>query len=590
MSTERPTHHDAADKDRDGRTRDDRASGGPADDGTPEAHGDAARGGPAKNEKAPDPVAHDAQDPGEAVHDTQAPRDAAGTGDNRASGAPEADPDAHPGRSQRRSRLAIGSVAVAVLLVGGGGAYIAATSGHDGAADSGATRSGADGNPPRLALDGYPLGSGTTAETPGATGTSGTSGIAPGEPDPNGVRSVLYRAVQALPHGPSSAQVYRSGGTVTADQVTRLAKALGVGGTPRLSAGSWLVGGNSTDMAGKAGAADAGPALRVTQQAPGTWTFSPSTPGTDDCARATTCSGDVTGGQTGRAVSESAAKAAAAPVLKALGQDDAKLDARQLMGSVRVVNADPEVGGLPTYGWSTGIQVGTDGKVTSGSGRILAPVKGDTYPVLDADKTLDLLNKSPQGRVSPGACPNTDPQQKQKQDGTGRQSACGQLPAKSSVVPVRGATFGLATHFVAGRPALVPSWLFEVRPQGAQDSYTLTYPAVDPKYLADDAGAGAGSGGTPSTAPGDGKTVHLTGYTTSGRSLTAHFYGGMCSTYTAAAAETGDKVTVTVTDHKKDTGKVCIMIAKEFTRTVTLKQPIDDRKVVDGTGATVRRS
>ena len=67
----------------------------------------------------------------------------------------------------------------------------------------------------------------------------------------------------------------------------------------------------------------------------------------------------------GRVVGEAAAKKAAAPVLKAVGQDDAKLDASQIMGDRRVVNADPEVGGLPTYGWTTGVVVGATGGVGS---------------------------------------------------------------------------------------------------------------------------------------------------------------------------------------------------------------------------------
>lgn len=46
-------------------------------------------------------------------------------------------------------------------------------------------------------------------------------------------------------------------------------------------------------------------------------------------------------------MTETAAKKAAVPVLKALGQDDAKLDASELMGAVRVVNADPKVGACP---------------------------------------------------------------------------------------------------------------------------------------------------------------------------------------------------------------------------------------------------
>ena len=55
---------------------------------------------------------------------------------------------------------------------------------------------------------------------------------------------------------------------------------------------------------------------------------------------------------------------------------------------------------------------------------------------------------------------------------------------RQETLTVEEAVFGLAAHAVDGRPALVPSWLFEVRAPGAQDGFTVTYPAVDPKYLA----------------------------------------------------------------------------------------------------------
>jgi hypothetical protein len=127
-------------------------------------------------------------------------------------------------RHRGRSRLAVASVAAAVLLVGGGGAYVAATS-----ADGGSTpAAGDDSTPPPLALDGYQEG-----------GTGSTSGIAPGEPDPNGTR---YRADGKLPTGPGDAPVYRSEGKVTAADVAALARALDAQGTARLENGAWKVG------------------------------------------------------------------------------------------------------------------------------------------------------------------------------------------------------------------------------------------------------------------------------------------------------------------------------------------------------------
>ncbi|MFE0135388.1 hypothetical protein ACFWY6_28015 [Streptomyces sp. NPDC059037] len=481
---------------------------------------------------------------------------------------------------RRRSRLAVASVAATVLLVGGGGAYFAATaSGGSGGSSNGGAPAGDGGTPPPLALDGY-----TDGDRDGGTG-----GIAPGEPDPNGA---AYRAEGKLPGGPESAAVYHARGTVGADQVTELAEALGVEGKPTSQDGAWRIG------PAKDGS---GPSLQVSKQAPGTWTFTKyATGGTDNCQKGKPCSETSTAPNgSGEAVGEGAAKKAATPVLKALGQDDAKLDARQLMGAVRVVNADPKVGGLPTYGWSTGIQVGSDGQVVGGSGHLKAPEKGATYPVTSADETLKQLNKSGRGdgRVGIGGCatpvPDAAGDGQQPAVGNGQQSAddtktqapCepSSAPPKPQPITVKDATFGLAVQFVDGRQALVPSWLFEVKPQGAQDSFTVTHPAVEPKFLTSPSTPSPTP--TPTEKPGTNPdpTLRVESYSADGKSLTLHFWGGACSDYSASADESKDSVRVKVTETRKK-GEVCIMIAKEFTQTVTLDEPLGDRKVVDAAG------
>ncbi|CAM5318066.1 Large membrane protein OS=Streptomyces violarus OX=67380 GN=FHS41_005751 PE=4 SV=1 [Streptomyces violarus] len=124
--------------------------------------------------------------------------------------------------------------------------------------------------------------------------------------------------------------------------MARLAKALGVEGAPVAQGEAWKVG---------AGQDGSGPSLQVNRQAPGAWTFSRYAPGTDNWKGTDTCTAPQPGGNP---VSEAEAEKAAAPVLKALGQDDnVKFDASQVMGAQRVVNAAPEVGGLPTHGWTT---------------------------------------------------------------------------------------------------------------------------------------------------------------------------------------------------------------------------------------------
>ncbi|MEV5980070.1 hypothetical protein [Streptomyces sp. NPDC052114] len=495
-----------------------------------------------------------------------------------------------PEPRRRRSRLAVASVAATVLLIGGGGAYMAATASGGGGDGGDGAPAGDGGAPPPLALDGYK--SGERQGDGGTGGSGGTGGIAPGEPDPSGAR---YKATGKLPDGPESAAVYHARGEVTRAEVAALAEALGVSGTPTSQDGTWKV---APDKDGS------GPTLQVNKQAPGTWTYARSgMGGTDNCPKGKPCSGTSTApnGETGDAVGEQAAKKAAAPVLKALGQDDAKLDARQLMGAVRVVNADPKIGGLPTYGWSTGIQVGSDGQVVGGSGQLKAPEKGATYPVIGAQETLDRLNSGAgDGRVGIGGCatpvPHADDDTKAEGGSGGKQAPCepSSAPPKTEPVAVSGATFGLATHFVAGKQTLVPSWLFDVKPKGAQDTFTVTHPAVAPKYLTSPSDPGTP---TPTEHPGDqggkGKDdvsrADVESYSADGKSLTLNFWGGACSEYSASASESGGRVTVKITETRQK-GEVCIMIAKELKETVTLDKPLGDREVVNAAGgATVPR-
>ncbi|MEV5545048.1 hypothetical protein AB0L35_02765 [Streptomyces sp. NPDC052309] len=459
------------------------------------------------------------------------------------------------GSGRRRSPVLVAAcVAAAVLIVGGGGAYLASTvsGGEDGGTASGAR---GDGTPPPLALDGY------TAPSEG-----GTNGIAPGEPDPYGV---TYRADGPLPKGPGSAPVYRTTGEVTREEVVRLAEALGVEGAPVAQGEDWRAG-NSAD--------GSGPLLRVDRQAPGNWTFQRYTPGTDDCGRGPACKSPAADGTP---VSEEAAKKAAAPVLKAVGQDAAKLDASQVMGAQRAVNADPEVGGLPTYGWTTGVTVDARGEVVGGSGLLKTPVKGDTYPVLDAAKTLGLMNApGSDPRAGIGGCASPVPHQDRTDGAPCGPSGPARVPEKETIT-VERAVFGLAAHPVQGRQTLVPSWLFEVRAPGAQDAFTVTYPAVEPAYLTSTAPR------TPSDEPDSGparpRDVQVSGYSAEGTELTVYFTGGVCADYAARAAEGADEVTVTVTETPHP-DKVCILIAKEYQQTVRLDEPLGDRQVVGSDG------
>ncbi|WP_328889411.1 hypothetical protein [Streptomyces sp. NBC_00316] len=473
---------------------------------------------------------------------------------------------------RRRSPLAVASVAAAVLLAGGGGAYWAAT-----AADGESSPPGGRGDaPPLLVLD----------ETPGGpdSRTTPPEGIAVGEPDPSG-GSVFYRAAGKLPDGPAEAAVHRAHGTVSAAEVARLAKALGVAGTPQAEGTTWKVGSDGDGT---------GPVLRVNKQAPGTWTFARyGSGGTDSCESATVCSSkDMAPGGTRSPVGEKAAKAAAAPVLKAVGQDDAALDARQLMGSVRVVNADPVVDGLPTYGWATGIQVGADGEVTGGSGQLKGLTKGAEYPVVSAGDALNQLNKAARAataRSNVGGCATPVPLEEGelKSPGNSCGARTGAEPATTTVM-VDKAVFGLAMRYVDGEQTLVPSWLFSVHPAAGGTGSTIAQLAVDPDSLANPSRTP-----DPERTPGPGDAARsqrpLLSYSADGRTLDVTFWGGVCSTYAASATESADAVRVTITESLPEPKKVCIMIAKKLTRTVTLDAPLGDRKVLDSAGGVVPR-
>ncbi|MDQ0580532.1 hypothetical protein [Streptomyces rishiriensis] len=471
--------------------------------------------------------------------------------------------DAPPAGPRRRSPVLIASVAAAVLLVGGGGAYLTSSAVGGSGGGTGSGSPSGDGTPAALLLD----------DLSGGTGTpeGGTSGIAPGEPNPYGV---TYQADGPLPDGPGSAPVYWAKGEVTQDEVARLAKALGAEGTPVVDGEAWKVG---------SGNDGSGPVLRVNRQAPGMWTFTRYAPGTDNCTAFTDkCTATPPAGS-GAPVSEAAAKKAAAPVLKAVGQDGARVDASQVMGSSRVVNADPVFGGLPSYGWTTGISVDAQGEVVGGNGQLETPVKGDTYPLLSAREALDALNAAPgtDHRMGIGGCASPVPLKDRLE------SPCGASTTApgTQTATVEDAVLGLAPHTSDGRQVLVPSWLFDVRAAGVAGGYTVTQPAVEPAYLKSATTPTPTPTGTPTASSGT-RDVKVDGYTVEGDELVVSFTGGVCGDYKATATESGDEVKVTVTETPWK-GKVCILIAEEYHQTVHLDESLGSRKVVGSDGGAI---
>jgi hypothetical protein len=477
---------------------------------------------------------------------------------------------------RRKSSVLAGAVAAAVLVVGGGAFLAASALGGGGGGDSGAA-AGGSATPGVLTLDGYQGGS-----------TGGTSGVAPGEPDPYGT---AYRASGTLPGGPRSAAVHWARGEVTRNEVARLARALGLDGTPVAEGREWRVG---------ADRGEGGPGLRVSRQAPGAWTFDRYARGFDDCTGDTArCRHDETVLPAVDPVSEAVAKRVAAPVLKVLGQDDSKLDAGQVIGIQRVVNADPVVGGLPTHDWATRLRIIPSGEVAGGSGRLGATERGDSYPVLSAGRTLALLNATAGTghRMGIGGCADPVPLKDRLEAPCGTTGTASKAPTAPSAgdrrtAVVEDAVFGLAPYSSGGRQVLVPSWLFEVRQPGAKDTSTVTYPAVDPRYLASATPSAepsprpTGSSGSTGGATSDG--IPVEGYRADGKALTVFFTAGVCADYRATATETSGRVTVTVTETETmEPGAPCIAIAKFYRQTVQLDRPLGDRKVVGSDGEAI---
>ncbi|WP_037855877.1 hypothetical protein [Streptomyces sp. NRRL S-340] len=587
MNTERPDHEDAVETATAG------SAGTARDAGAPGGAGPAGKSS-GRAAEAPESGAPENGAPGNGAQEKGTPagpeRGAGGGSGGAGSGGEQGEGgDGEPGGGGRpgrgRSPLVAASVAAAVLLVGGGGAYLSTSASGASGDRTDTAAPGGHGTPPPLVLDDHVLAATNTgAGTGGGVGGSGgANGIAPGEPDPYGT---TYKAVGTLPGGPGSAPVFTARGEITRDEAARLAAALGITGTPVADGQAWRVG-NVKD--------GGGPVLRIGRSAPGTWTFDRYAPGTDDC-KGVVCGHDPAA-PAAHPVGVAAALKAAAPVLKAAGQDDAKVDASRTQGAQRVVNADPVVGGLPTQGWATSLILDPQGGVIGGSGQLGRPVKGDTYPVLDARRTLDLMNAAPGAdrRTGVGGCTGPVPLKDRLETPCG---ASGPGKGTRNTLTVEKAVFGLAAHPSGGRQTLVPSWLFRVRGAAGQDAFTVTYPAVDPKYLASSS-APAGQaeprpGGSDPSGPAAGtgtaapavREVRPAGYSAHGRDLTVTFEGGVCADYRVSAREDSGRVTVTVTETPWR-GKVCIMIAKVFHRTVRLDRPLDGRAVVGADGRAI---
>ena len=493
------------------------------------------------------------------------------------------EPEHEPATKPRRRRVAAVSVAAAVVLAAGG-TYFAQSVAGSGDAPSDVPAAVDRDDPAPLPLDGYggaaKKGEGDE-KSPPSYALTGDSGKAPDE-------APVYRTTK-----------------VKASTVTKLASALGVRAKPVKQGETWVV---------SEGRDGTGPALRVSGTAKGQqgqWSFSRHSPASsakcgklpqpDKPPRCPSLEGDVgagpdapvssdgapakdgvigerAGGQD--PVSEREAKRSVGPVLRVLGLQQAELDASTTTGALRTVKAQPELDGLSVQGWDTRLTVGADGDLVRGHGALAPLAKSATYPVLSAQETLKQLNKHRPFRTEIHCV-------KEPCEGGG----------KSGPTKVSRASFVLAAHTSQGKRVLVPSWSFEF---GADRS--VNYPALAPRHLAKDTGKPSdGSGSSGDSRPGGGGSVDpsepakpappgnsVESYGSGDRTLTVHFWGGVCSDYTVQAKETAERVRIMVTEKEHKPGAPCIKIAKAMSDKVTLDKPVGERTVVDEDGKKLR--
>jgi hypothetical protein len=174
------------------------------------------------------------------------------------------------------------------------------------------------------------------------------------------------------------------------------------------------------------------------------------------------------------------ARALADPILRALGAADARVTVTEGTPAT-TVQASYDVGGATTVGLTTTLSFTSDDRLATGDGWLTDVTGGDSYPVITAQRAFELLQQQPRPMLE--MC-------MRRPDG---KPGCAEIPP----TVITGATLGLAMAQDAGRPTLVPAWLFTVK--GQDDP--LSQLAVVPAYLAPPATATD----TPATAqPDDG--------------------------------------------------------------------------------------
>src|SRR3954468_18789431 len=183
------------------------------------------------------------------------------------------------------------------------------------------------------------------------------------------------------------------------------------------------------------------------------------------------------------------ARALAAPILRALGLSDAGVTVSEGTPTT-TVQASYDVDGMRTVGLTTTLSFTGDARLATADGWLTDLTKGDSYPVITAPRAFELLREQPRPMIE--MC-------LRRSDG---KPGCADIPP----TVITGATLGLTMAADAGRPTLVPAWLFtgegqgEALSQGGGGGEPLSQVAVEPSYVA----APATATDTPVSVPPDG--------------------------------------------------------------------------------------
>ena len=539
-----------------------------------------------------------------------------------ASGEPTRDGSAAAGRGRRRAVTVVAAVAAAAVLAGGAW-------GASAWLGDGGTNSGGPGGQPLL-LDSPALHAGEPDASEGAAESP--------EPAAPGLR---LAPEGDLPAAPGPAEVYRFAAGPTEEEVAGLAAALGLDGTVQDGGAYWTVRGSDPQAplltvqreAPGAWSYGVGPYAEPPERAERTAgpdeTVSSAVDGDRDgpgegaaaepdhpADHTTDHTSDGPGpGQAG-APGEAEARAAVSGVLRELGlaeEQSARVDASEVTGTERLVRATPLLAGLPVLGFETEFSVAADGQLTSAWGMLAEPAAAEERETVGAGEALAAFNE----RGGPAtaedlSCPLIEPGPAEP----GEQPEIAAVP-DADCLPAgepapATAEFGLAFASSAGEPLLVPSWLFHVRlPDG--DSRTVWEPAVDHEYAAarepghaegenpapggqdadgGEPGAGEEPGAVGSAEPAEpaegaqpaGAAMSVEPYEAGDRTLTVHFWGGVCSDHRATAEETGDRIEVRIEQVGQERAETCILLAEEETAEVTLNEPVGGRTVTDERG------